>query len=189
MKKVVLAVLAVMCVASFSFAGNWGLGLKAGAGENDWKTYGSTDVDKGYGFAGAEILYEFDTSSNNKIGLKVGVEAYQKDKASFSGIDTEVKTWNCPVTLYYKWDKGVNAFSYFLGGGFTYINSRWHDSSAVKYTHSKGMAHLMAGTEYRFTQGFALGVDVTYNIDAGLQAGEVSDRTGFRGALVGRFYF
>ncbi len=30
MKKIILAVLAVMCVSSLSFAGNWGLGLKLG---------------------------------------------------------------------------------------------------------------------------------------------------------------
>ena len=189
MKKVVLAVLAVSCFATFSFAGNWGLGLKAGAGQNDWKVYSATDIEKGYGFAGAEILYEFDLASNDKIGLKVGAEMYQKDKAKHSGNEVSIQTSNFPITLYYKWDKGVGAFSYFFGGGFTYINSRTHDYPNVKYTKSKGMAHLMVGTEYRFTQAFALGVDITYNIDAKIVAGTVSDRSGFRGALVGRFYF
>ena len=187
MKKIVLAVLAVMSAVSFSFAGNFGLGLKVGAGENNWKNAPfETDVEKGYGFAGAEILYEFDLASNDKIGLKVGAEIYQKDKAKISGNEFSVQTSNFPITLYYKWDKGVGSFSYYAGGGFTYINSR---EKSISQTKSKGMAHLMAGTEYRFTEGFALGVDVTYNFDAKLSAGYTSDRSGFRGALVGRFYF
>lgn len=186
MKKVVLVVLAVMCVSSFAFAGNFGLGLKVGAGENKWNPGPMmTDVEKGYGFVGVEMLYEFDTLKEyDKIGLKVGAELYQKDKAS--GGWTDVVTYDIPVTFYYKRDNGVGAFSYYAGGGFTYINSR---VKSIKYTKSKGTGHLMTGIEYRFTKGFALGADAIYNIHAGLQSGEVSDRTGIRGALVGRFYF
>ncbi len=186
MKKIVLAVLAVMCVTSFSFAGNFGLGVKVGAGENNWKPgLMATDVEKGYGFAAVEALYEFDTLNEyDKIGLKVGAELYQKDKASNAFSD--VQTYDIPVTLYYKRDNGIKALSYYAGGGFTYINSR---VKSIGYTKSKGTGHIMAGIEYRFTKTFALGADAIYNLHAALQAGDVSDRTGFRGALVGRFYF
>ena len=187
MKKVVLAALVVLCLASFSFAGNWGLGLKVGAGENDLEKVTGVDTEKGYGFAGVELLHEFDLSETNKLGLKVGAETYQKDKVSHAGFWADYQTYQFPITLYYKLDRGVNAFSYYIGGGFTYITGREHDSNGHKYSQNKGFVHAMAGTEYRFTELFALGVDVAYSHHAGLQ--EVSHHSGFRGALVGRFYF
>ena len=187
MKKVVLAVLAVMCVASFSFAGNWGLGLKAGAGENKLNKVPGDKTEKGYIFAGVEVLHEFDLSEVNKLGIKVGVETWQKDKISNSSYWADIETYQFPITLYYKRDNGIKAFSYYIGGGFTYITGRAHDSNGHKYSKNKGLVHAMAGAEYRFTQTFALGLDVAYSHHAGLQS--LSNHEGFRGALVGRFYF
>ena len=190
MKKVVLAVLAVMCVASFSFAGNFGLGIKAGAGENDWKVSMWDNIDKNYGFAGAELLYEFGQTGSNRFGLKVGFDVYQQDKASDVWGEEKVNTFNVPVTIYYKWDRGVGAVSYFLGAGFTYVRSIVETGGSPKeYSKSKGLAHGTIGAEYRFSELFALGVDATYNFGAKLDEGYVSDHSGFRGALVGRFYF
>ena len=187
MKKVVLAVLAVMCAASFSFAGTWGLGIKAGAGENKLNKIRNMKTEKGYILAGVEILHEFDLSKLNKLGIKVGAETWQKDKISDSYFWQEFETYQFPLTLYYKRDNGVGAFSYYIGGGFTYITGRSHDSNGHKFSKNKGLVHAMAGTEYRFTQTFALGLDVAYSHHAGLQS--LSNHEGFRGALVGRFYF
>ena len=56
---------------------------------------------------------------------------------------------------------------------------------------SKVAPHLVAGAEYRFTKVFALGLEAKYTFGAKIKKdGDVySDRSGFSGALTGRFYF
>ena len=184
MKKLALAVLAVF-VASAAFAGNFGLGLKVGAGQNDLKGDGvGIKLDKNYGFAGAELLYEFGQTGSDRLGLKVGFDIYQEDKVTFGSLEDKIKTYNVPLTLYYKWDRGIGAVSYFLGAGATYVRAEGKWTSK-----SKGFAHGVLGAEYRFSELFALGADATYNFGAKLEAGTLSDRSGFRGALTARFYF
>ena len=65
MKKLAIAVFAVLLVAP-AFAGQWGLGLKLGAGENDPQVLqdlfnaGGGELDKNAGYFTIEGLYEWE---------------------------------------------------------------------------------------------------------------------------------
>lgn len=197
MKKLILAVLAVMCVSSFSFAGNWGLGLKLGAGQNDPKTLNDIldsfggELDENYGFFAIEGQYEWDIQETNKLGLRFGIDGYGDNEYKSGSNKATEATYAVPLTVYYKWDKGVKAFSYYVGGGLTYIYTEVEVTWADKDHKSKFFPHVVAGGEYRFSQLFALGIEAKYNINAKVEKdGDVfSDRTGIGGALTARFYF
>ncbi len=208
MKKVIIAVLAVLMVAP-AFASNWGAGLKLGAGQNDPKglkdAYDnppagvtSTELDKSAAYFGLEAMYEFDLNDEaNKLGVKVGWDMYGENKVELKapGMKEEIKeeTYSFPFTVYYKRDNGVKNFSWYGGAGFTILRTKldakgiaWGDDKKTKV-----FPHIVVGGEYRFTQVFALGLEARYNFAAKVKKhGEVySDRSGFGGALTGRFYF
>lgn len=196
MKKIVLAVLAVMCVASLSFAGNWGLGIKLGAGQNDPKTLQDTydafggELTKNYGIFGIEGQYEWAMQEANKLGLRFGVEGYGDNEYKNGATEVTESTYAVPLTVYYRWDKGVKAFSYYAGAGLTYINTEVEYKGLGKGHKSKFFPHIVAGAEYRFSQLFALGIEAKYNIAAEVEKnGYKTDRSGISGVLVGRFYF
>ena len=194
MKKVVLAVLAVMCFASISFAGG-GLGLKLGGAQNDPKTleelfdYYGGELTKGYGVFALEGFYEW-AREKGKIGLRFGFDFYGDNELKVGYGKITETTYAIPLTLYYKWDKGIKAWSGYLGGGLTYINTEI-EVGADEDSESKFFPHIVGGLEYRFTKVFALGFEGKYNIAAKVKKdGDVySDRSGISGALVGRFYF
>lgn len=108
-------------------------------------------------------------------------------------------TYAVPLSVYYKKDNGVQKLSYFIGVGVTYINSEIDFSQfrdafgrvVDKIEEDKVFPHVLGGIEYRFTEIFALGLDLKYNFSAKMEKeGEVvSDRSGFSAALAGRFYF
>lgn len=196
MKKIVLAVLAVICVTSLSFAGNWGLGLKLGAGQNDPKTLKDTfdafggELDKNYGIFGIEGQYEWAMQDENKLGLRLSIEGYGDNEYKATGTKVTESTYAVPLSVYYRWDKGVKAFSYYAGGGLTYINTEVEYKGLGKGHKSKFFPHIVAGAEYRFSQLFALGIEARYNIAAEVKKdGYKTDRSGIDGFLVGRFYF
>ena len=198
MKKLALAVLAVF-VASAGFAGNWGLGLKLGAGQNDPKTLKDanitgTTLDENPAFFGIEGQYEWTMSETGKLGLRFGIDGYGDNELKDpSGKITE-STYSIPLTVYYRWDKGVKAFSWYAGGGLSYIytevEAKVYGLGSDKDHKSKFFPHVVAGGEYRFTEVFALGLEGRYNIGAKIKKdGYETDRSGFGAALVGRFYF
>lgn len=194
MKKIVLAVLAVMCVASFSFAGG-GLGLKLGGAQNDPKTleelfdYYGGELTKGYGIFAIEGFYEWG-KENDKIGLKVGFDFYGDNELKVGYGKITETTYAIPLTLYYKWDKGVKAWNGYLGGGLTYINTDV-EIGTDEDSENKIFPHIVGGLEYRFTKVFALGFEAKYNIAAKIKKeGDVySNRSGMGVVLTGRFYF
>lgn len=195
MKRITLTVLAIFFVASAAFAGNWGLGLKLGAGENDPKTLQKAfdnaggELDKGYGIFAIEGQYEAQITEIGKLGVRFGIDAYGDNKYKL-GIDKITETtYAMPLTLYYKWDKGIKAWSYYAGAGATYIRTEVEQGSFEEHK-IKIFPHIVGGIEYRFTELFALGCEAKYNIAAKIEKnGYKTDRSGFSGALVGRFYF
>ena len=204
MKKCLLMVLGVLMLAPAAFADNWGLGLKLGIGENDPKTlndaydqtFGNKELDTNDGFFGLEAMYEWDlTSEMDKVGVRLGVDFYGENELETWDSDHEnykETTYAIPLTVYYKRDNGINKLSYYGGLGLTFISTEIEeDVEDVSWDENKIFPHIVIGAEYRFTKVFALGLEAKYNISAKVKKdGNVySDRSGFSGALTGRFYF
>ena len=194
MKKLTLAVLAVF-VASAAFAGNWGLGLKLGGGQNDPKTlkdlhdaYGG-ELDQGYGIFAIEGQYEAEMSEIGRLGVRLGIDGYGDNEVKSGANKVTETTYGIPLTLYYRWDYGVKGWSYYAGAGATYIRTEVEEGAYDEHK-SKIFPHVVGGVEYRFTQLFALGFEAKYNIAAKVEKdGYKTDRSGISGVLVGRFYF
>lgn len=199
MKKLVIAVVGLLCFAPAVFADNWGFGLRLGAGENDPKTLkqaniAGTELDEGDGVFGLEALYEWNLEDEaNKIGAKIGLDFYGENELKAPGYKVEETTYAFPVTVYYKRDNGIQNWSWFAGAGVTFLRTEIEESGlwSDKSHKSKVFPHITIGGEYRFTEVFALGLDAKYNIGAKAKKdGAVySDRSGFSAALTGRFYF
>lgn len=205
MKKCLLMVLGVLMLAPAAFADNWGLGLKLGVGENDPKslddvydaaTFLDRELDKNGGFFGVEAMYEWNLASEmDKIGVRLGVDFYGENELETWDSDHEnykETTYAIPLTVYYKRDNGINKLSYYGGLGLTFISTEIEeDVDDVSWDENKIFPHIVIGAEYRFTKVFALGLEAKYNISAKVKKdGNVySDRSGFSGALTGRFYF
>ncbi len=210
MKKLVVAVLAVLFIAPAAMAEGWGVGVKLGAGQNDPKAlkdaydeafnvgFTSKELDKNAGYLSLEVLHEWALNDEaNKIGFKVGWDIYGENelklKSPWGGLKATEETYSFPFTLYYKRDNGVKKLSWFAGAGLTILHTKVEFSGLDNDDTSKTKVfpHIAAGAEYRFTQVFALGLDARYNIAAKLKKnGDVmSDRSGFGAALTGRFYF
>lgn len=208
MKKLAVALLAVLFIAPAAFADNWGVGLKLGAGENDPKSmrdeynhdiFYNREFDKSPAFFGLEGLYEFDLNDEaNKLGVKVGLDIYGENKLELkrTGVYQEWKeeSFDFPITVYYKRDNGIKNFSWFGGLGATIMHSKVEGKGTIdnsSETKNKLFAHVVAGGEYRFTQLFALGLEARYNIGAKVKKNGVvlSDRSGFGAAITGHFYF
>lgn len=204
MKKCLLMVLGVLMLAPAAFADNWGLGLKLGIGENDPKTlndgydqsFGKKELDTNDGFFGLEAMYEWNVASElDKVGVRLGIDFYgENELETWVPFHENYKetTYAIPLTVYYKRDNGVNKLSYYGGLGLTFISTEIEeDVDDVSWDDNKIFPHIVIGAEYRFTEVFALGLEAKYNISAKVKKdGNVySDRSGFSGALTGRFYF
>lgn len=181
MKKTLLTVLTVLFFAPMAFADNWGAAVKAGLGENDPKTLndgyhnviGDRDLTESDGFFGLEALYEHNLTNYDKIGVRLGVDFYGENELEVSSrtedfrADATENTYAIPLTVYYKRDNGIKNWSFFAGAGITYIHSKLEyeeenfigiDRYEDSVSDSKIFPHIMAGTEYRFSELFALGV-------------------------------
>ena len=197
MKKLVIAVLAVLFIATAAMANNWGLGVKLGAGENDPKTLkeGHSEIggelDKNYGYLGLEAFHEWTLDNEaNKLGLKAGLDVYGENTLKVGTSKFEETTYSFPISVYYKRDNGVKNISWFAGAGATILHSKIEvGENSIRKT--KVFPHVTVGAEYRFTRVFALGLDARYNFSAKVKKEGVvlSDRSGFGAALTGRFYF
>lgn len=199
MKKILL--LSLLVFLSMPLFAEYGVGVKLGVGENDPKSmneafdYYGGDKTEGDGIFSLEFLYEFPLRPGdevNKLGVKAGLDFYGENelKNNYLGIKATENTWALPITGYYKYDGGLKNFSFYGGLGFTFIRTEV-ELGSEDFSKSKLFAHIAGGAEYRFTQLFALGLDLKYNIGAKLEkeGGTLSDRSGFSGALAGRFYF
>ena len=149
MKKLFIAVLAVLFYTPCVFASNWGLGLKAGFGENEASDlrdetimqaptdYDTDSLDKDGSFYGLEAFYEWNLKdSKDFIGVKLGYEAFGKNEYSADGeervgateeeweYEDKEESYAIPLTVYYKRDNGVKKLSYYAGAGVTFINSK-----------------------------------------------------------------
>lgn len=142
MKKLVLAVLAVLLVAPAAMAEGWGVGVKLGAGQNDPKgmkdlydaafDLGATskELDKNPGYFSLEVLHEWALNDEaNKIGAKIGWDMYGENELKLKAMGASEKiteeTYAFPFTVYYKRDNGVQNFSWFAGAGFTICAPKW----------------------------------------------------------------
>ena len=209
-KLVVLGVLlSILCAwPTAAKADNWGVGVKVGVGENDPKTmkelqdgtiYDTELNENGAVFSGLEALYEFNLDDEtNKLGVKLGVDVFGhndlKVTTPFAWTKWTETTYAIPLTVYYKRDNGVSAWTPYVGAGVSFFRSEFKVEflgEEVKDHKSKIVPHLMAGAEYRFTKLFALGLEAKYNFGAKIEKdGEVySDHTGLSGTITGRFYF
>lgn len=202
MKKLMLAVIAVAVMSTASFAG-FGAAVKLGAGENDPKSLkdlnvGGTDLTEGYGIFSLEGLYEmpFDAADEaNKIGAKIGFDFYGENELKINATNAKITedTYAFPITVYYKRDNGVKNISFWAGPGVTFMRTELEASGipGVDKEHkNKTFFHIAGGAEYRFTELFALGLDLRYNFSAKVKKdGYVTDRSGFGGAVAARFYF
>ena len=218
MKKTLLTVLTVLFFAPMAFADNWGAAVKAGLGENDPKTLndgyhnviGDRDLTESDGFFGLEALYEHNLTNYDKIGVRLGVDFYGENELEVSSrtedfrADATENTYAIPLTVYYKRDNGIKNWSFFAGAGITYIHSKLEyeeenfigiDRYEDSVSDSKIFPHIMAGTEYRFSELFALGLEAKYNFSAKTEKNYeglnvvLSDRSGLSGAVTARFYF
>ena len=197
MKKLVIAVLAVLFVAPSVMAKDWGIGVKLGAGQNDPKTLKENfdlvggELDKNAGYFSLEVLHEWALNDEaNKIGAKVGWDMYGENEHKYGSIKDTEETYSFPFTVYYKRDNGIGKVSWFGGAGFTILHTKVEEGS-WDTSKSRVFPHIVAGGEYRFTNVFALGLEARYNIAAKVKkdGATLSDRSGFGAALTGRFYF
>lgn len=199
MKKLAIVGLAMLLVSP-AFSNNFGAGIKLGAGENDPKTmermydmgYGPKELTKNYAVLGAEALYEFNLNNeDNKLGVKIGIDVYGENELKAGGDKLTENSYAIPVTAYYKWDKGIKNWSFYAGGGFSFIKTEVEAEGYFKLNEHKTFPHVVAGTEYRFCKLFALGIEAKYNFNAKVTKGSdiLSDRSGLSGTITGRFYF
>ena len=139
MKKL-LVVLGILCLAPVAFADNWGVGVKLGIGENDPKSMNETFDEFGGklttsdGLFAVEVLHEWNLNETDKIGLKLGVDAYGENKYEYGVLEATENTYAIPLSVYYKKDNGVRKLSYFIGAGVTYINSEMKFSGTFLLT-------------------------------------------------------
>ena len=137
MKKLLIAVLAVLFVAPAALAEGWGIGVKLGAGENDPKdlkniydaAIANKELDKNPGYFSLEVLHEWALNDEaNKIGAKVGWDMYGENELKLSAPGVSDKgtetTYSFPFTVYYKRDNGIGKVSWFGGAGFTILRTK-----------------------------------------------------------------
>ena len=196
MKKLLVSLLSIFYFASFAVAGDWGVGVKLGIGENDPKSlnevfdYYGGKLTEGNGIFGLEVFYEWNLNDDvNKLGWKVGLDVYGENEWKAYPYKITETIYAFPLTVYYKQDYGVERWSWFAGAGITLMKGEAEDGPAT-YKDSQVFPHITAGAEYRFTELFALGLEAKYNINAELKKGfYTTDRSGISAALTGRFYF
>ncbi len=202
MKKLMLSVLAVCLLSTASFAG-FGAAVKLGVGQNDPKSmdeyfhspsFNGGEMDESGGIFGLEALYEMPLQAGdelNKIGFKLGVDFYGENELKEYGEPTITETtYAIPFTAYYKYDAGIKKVSFWGGAGLTFLKTKL-EAGPDEESKSKTFFHLAGGGEYRFSELFALGLDLKYNISAKAEKDGLvySDRSGLSGALAARFYF
>jgi len=205
MKKGIIVVLGALLLAPVAFGNDWGLGLKLGGARNspsslndlyDHAVANSKEKTEGPIYFGLEAMYEFALNDEtNKLGVKAGADIYANNEVELKGVGFDdkytEKTYAFPFTVYYKYDPGIQHWAFFGGAGVTILHTTVEITGAADTNKSKVFPHIVIGTEYRFSQAFALGFEGRYNFNAKVhkEGLEISDRSGFGAAITGRFYF
>ena len=189
------------------YTGQFGLGVRLGVAQNnpkdmkdaydeafDWG-YSQKELTRNNGVFGVEVFHEWELEQpTDMLGVRWSYEGYGKNKLSLDWGDEKLEetSYAFPLTVYYKKNNGIKHWSFLAGAGVTLICSELQNKVAgYDESKTKVFPHITVGAEYRFTEVFALGLDVKYNIAAKVKKdGDVlSDRSGIGAALTGRFYF
>ena len=198
MKKLTLVLIGLLFIAPAALADNWGASVKLGAGENDpallkeAHSYSGGELTKSYGIFGLEALYEWNLNDETtKVGASVGLDVYGENELKSGGNKATESTYALPITVYYKKDNGIKAWSYYGGAGISFLHSELEVTGEGEESKWKTFPHITIGGEYRFTKVFALGLEGKYNFSAKVKREGLvlSDRSGLSGSIVGRFYF
>jgi opacity protein-like surface antigen len=208
MKKVLAAVLAVFSMAivagasdlkGFYIGGSLGM-----AGGNNFEKLQDRLTDAGVSskfndstFAyGLELGYEAPVISDNQLlGARLGVTWHDEIKLELKNTDPSAsvanRAYTIPVSVYYKHLFADSKFALMGGLGVTFVNMTWEsklNSSSDNYNDSKASPHIIAGAEYKFTEVFALGIDLKYAFDTEIKRQVFKRDFNFQGALAARFY-
>jgi hypothetical protein len=198
MKRLVLLAAILSTLSATCFAG-FGLGASIGAGqtksdvEKVKDSMTSYEYTKSFAIFGLEALYEqsglFNLEEQHIFGAKIGYNGWNKEELkgyipSVGYGKIEVKYYEIPLTLYYKYAPSKWNF----GGGIGAALGKADDKFE---TVTKVYPFIAAGAEYRFTKLFGLGLDLRYNIAAKFEKDDAvfKDISGVQGALAARFYF
>ncbi len=204
MKKLLLAILTIYALSGISYAVNFGIGIKGGVGQNDpktmkqlWNYYGGT-ITKAPGVFSIEGLFEekilddseMQTLGFNKAGIRIGYESYGENKLENSMFSAKEETYAIPVTAYLRNEKGIKEISSYLGIGFTILKTK-ATLAGKDFKEEKAFPHILVGAETKLSEQIAIGVDLKININASvkMEGYTLSNRSGFQGLGVVRFYF
>ena len=176
----------------------------------DFKYIAGGSISTGDYFAGIEAFYEtplnFDFAGDpqeydeHKIGLKIGLEKYDKNTYKVANYTANENTISLPVTAYYKYDAGIKRFAFIAGAGLSVLRSDIKITNNGSDYKWKSALHVTVGTEYRLSEHFALGFDLQYITSSAKIKGKYkingnnykltfSDRSVLNGALAARYYF
>ncbi|MFA7074239.1 MAG: porin family protein [Endomicrobiaceae bacterium] len=154
----------------------------------------STDLEESNFSYGIQAGYEKPLiNEQSLLGIRIGVDWYSD--VSLEIINTSDKLtssgYSIPITVYYKYLLNDSKIAFMGGLGLTFINMTLTDKDNIgstDYDDSKTCPHITAGVEYRFSELFALSLDLKYAIDAEIKRDVTKRDLGFQGALAARFY-
>lgn len=210
MKKLITLIVLAL-VAAPAFAEEFSIGLKAGYSKADASNIyigllSLTEENKLPGFAGIEFTVQDYISEDMMMGLKIGAEGlyplnYRIESAS-DYVQWRSIPLRAPATLFLRIVPYDSAFSFWFGGGATYVyvfeelSYSMSGSTGKETGYSDGFfGHIKAGLEWRLCSWFSLGLDGGYNFPAKINGKFLStiptaiDMSGFEGSLTTRFYF
>jgi len=212
MKKICLITFFCLCLSS-AFAGA-GIGVKYGAAPADTNVPNIGFMDKNQSSCGFEFFLEKETPKD-AFGFRIGFNKYgdiettgvfeRRDEEGIpQGGNTLVKFKNelytVPVTVYYKY-KAMENFYITVNGGITYGYSSWslrEDDSSSGFSvssnqnDSKLFPHIGLGAEWRANKNIGVGLDITYNFQSKIYAGNLPfyiSIDGLQGNIAARYYF
>lgn len=182
MKKVLLAVCAVVFVAGISFA-EFGASIRLGAiGEDSnfdkiEKVHGISSENDTSNFTwGADIFFEkaglFGLKNESIFGIKAGYIQYSKEKVSFDDgferVSFTSKAYGIPVIVYYK--HVLNEQWRLSGGlGVNFIANKWEGNiNGIKEDKNDSAISplLTVGGEWLFAKNFSLSAELGYQFNA-----------------------
>jgi opacity protein-like surface antigen len=207
MKKVLAAVLAVFSMAVVAGASDLkgfyiGGSLGAAGGNNfekiqDDMTGVNTKFNDSNFAYGLELGYESPVISDKQLlGARLGVTWHDEIKLEVTDIlnnkaSVANTAYTIPLSVYYKQLFADSKFALMGGLGVTFVNMTWEtklNGSSEDYSDSKTAAHVIAGAEYKFTEVFALGIDLKYAFGTEIKRYDYKRDFDFQGALAARFY-
>ncbi|MDR3237418.1 MAG: porin family protein [Spirochaetia bacterium] len=201
-KKILFVLLFLLLTASAFADINLGAGLKAGYGssKSDLEDYAKARYtnyeydDSSTSIFGIEAILDSNIGlpEQHRFGAKLGYQSRGSETIKFPyspGVTGkyEVKYWEVPLTLYYKY-MITNRWGVFAGFGGSLARAWDVAPSGEKIT--KVFPFVTGGAEYRFENGIALGLDLKYNAGAEFKKNSFlyRDVNGLEGTFAVRFY-